>query len=79
MKGEKLKGKITIDPNRCKGCELCIGVCPEGKIRSGDRVDKRGVRLPILNNENNCIGCSLCAVICPDVAIKVFRRGHSMD
>ena len=22
------KGKVTIDENYCKGCELCVSVCP---------------------------------------------------
>jgi 2-oxoglutarate ferredoxin oxidoreductase subunit delta len=24
----KIKGKVTFDEDRCKGCELCVTVCP---------------------------------------------------
>ena len=27
------KGKITIDENICKGCELCVSVCPKKVLK----------------------------------------------
>jgi indolepyruvate ferredoxin oxidoreductase alpha subunit len=29
---KKDDGTITIDPNQCNGCGLCVGVCPFGAI-----------------------------------------------
>ena len=31
----KSKGMIVIHENRCKGCQLCISVCPTGAMQSG--------------------------------------------
>ncbi|MHC4580561.1 MAG: 4Fe-4S binding protein, partial [Planctomycetota bacterium] len=29
---ETMAGKIKIDTERCKGCGLCVAVCPKGII-----------------------------------------------
>jgi len=69
------KGTISIDLNRCKGCELCIQVCPQDLIRMGTNFSARGYRPAILvDPTEKCTGCLLCATICPDVAITVYRE-----
>lgn len=70
-----LKGTITIDQERCKGCGLCILVCPQHVISLNERFfNAKGFHPAQLNDEVGCTGCSVCAVICPDVAISVFRE-----
>ena len=68
------RGKIIINPERCKGCGLCLTVCPKECIRMSDQADLRGIRLAILTDDQGCTGCTLCAVICPDVAIDVYKK-----
>lgn len=69
-----MRGTITIDTNRCKGCELCTIVCPKHLIGIDETFTARGYRPARLNDPNgDCTGCLLCAVICPDVAITVYR------
>ena len=69
------KGTITIDENRCKGCELCTTVCPKDLIHMATYFSARGYRPAILVDSNEqCTGCLLCATICPDVAITVYRE-----
>ncbi|MCB2189518.1 MAG: ferredoxin family protein [Deltaproteobacteria bacterium] len=71
------KGKITIDRERCKGCQLCIAVCPKKQIKvSGDLNAKGYYPAEFCEGEDQegCTGCSLCALVCPDVAIEVYRE-----
>ena len=66
--------KITIDEALCKGCELCIGVCPKGIVALvGDRLNARGYHPACVTDMSKCTGCAFCAVICPDVAITVEK------
>lgn len=67
-------GRIIINEERCKGCELCITACPPGVIRLAEHLNIRGYRpAALVDNEHRCTGCALCAVVCPDAAITVFR------
>jgi 2-oxoglutarate ferredoxin oxidoreductase subunit delta len=67
-------GRIVIDSERCKGCELCLGACPPNVIQMGEIFNSNGYRTAeFIDPENKCTGCALCAVVCPDVCIMVFR------
>ncbi|MDD5634871.1 MAG: 4Fe-4S dicluster domain-containing protein [Candidatus Omnitrophica bacterium] len=63
--------KTRIDAERCKGCELCISVCPKKLLGKKGKVNKRGIQYIILKDADNCTGCALCAMICPDCAIEI--------
>jgi len=72
------KGKITIDRELCKGCYLCISVCPQEVIAVSDKLNQKGY-YPAGYIENKkdgkgCIACTMCATICPDIAIEVYRE-----
>jgi 2-oxoglutarate ferredoxin oxidoreductase subunit delta len=69
-------GSITIDQDRCKGCGLCVLVCPQRVISLEERVfNAKGFHPARLDEaERECTGCAVCAVICPDVCITVFRE-----
>ncbi|MFH0813702.1 MAG: 4Fe-4S dicluster domain-containing protein [Pseudomonadota bacterium] len=69
-----MKGKITIDAELCKGCELCIAACPKGLIRKAKSLNSASyVPAEFTGNEDECEGCALCAVTCPEIAIEVYR------
>ncbi len=77
MAKTKKKGKITIDRERCKGCQICIEVCPTGTIEVDTTLNKKGY-FPARVKEKRegdkeCTGCTQCATICPEVAIEVYR------
>lgn len=56
----------------CKGCELCIGICPRQSLSLSKDVNKNGFHFPE-PNKGICSGCKQCAIICPEVAIEIFR------
>jgi 2-oxoglutarate ferredoxin oxidoreductase subunit delta len=70
-----MKGTVTVDEPRCKGCALCIPVCPKGLLRLADaRFNARGVHpVELIDPGSACTGCQLCATMCPEAAIAVYR------
>lgn len=64
-------GTVRIDTERCKGCELCIPVCPPQVLAMSAETNALGFRYPELRD--GCTGCELCAEICPDYCFAVFR------
>ncbi|PKN62165.1 MAG: 4Fe-4S ferredoxin [Deltaproteobacteria bacterium HGW-Deltaproteobacteria-15] len=78
MGEKKAKGKIRINRERCKGCQLCMLVCPSRRIRTDKSLNLKGYA-PACFNENvpegekGCTGCAQCATVCPEVAIEVYR------
>lgn len=73
-----MAGKIQIDFERCKGCGLCVAVCPKGCIVISKSSNKSGV-FPAEAKNCDCSGCAVCAVVCPDAAIKVFREDSTKE
>lgn len=66
--------QITIEDRLCKGCHICISVCPHGVLKKSDDVDDRGYYLPIVDDLEACTVCRLCEMECPDFAISVEER-----
>lgn len=64
---------IQISEDICKGCGLCIVVCPEGILELGHTLNKRGVPFPQIIDESRCTDCQNCMIYCPDFAIVVTR------
>ena len=69
----KVKGRIVVDIERCKGCSLCIGACPTEVIDLAEEVNGKGYHYSYMANPEACIGCTNCAVVCPDGVITVYR------
>jgi 2-oxoglutarate ferredoxin oxidoreductase subunit delta len=66
--------RITVDERYCKGCGLCVSVCPRQCIAlDPDKMTDKGYHPATMTDESLCTGCTDCAVICPDVAITVER------
>jgi 2-oxoglutarate ferredoxin oxidoreductase subunit delta len=71
-KPRKVKGKVEINIQRCKGCELCTVECKEHALVIGEAINTKGYRYVIANNDL-CTGCVNCALVCPDAVITVYR------
>ena len=71
----KTKSKsFTVDIHQpwCKGCYICVDVCPvEGIFFIEDDISERGFRPIDVKNMEKCTGCKLCELLCPDLAIEI--------
>ena len=72
VKERKVKGRVEIDIQRCKGCELCTAACKEKALTLSETINIKGYRY-ILSNNELCNGCVNCALVCPDAVITVYR------
>jgi 2-oxoglutarate ferredoxin oxidoreductase subunit delta len=70
------RGTIFIEQDRCKGCELCVAVCPQTVIALDENIlNVRGYHpAALVDPDTQCTGCGVCAIICPDVCITVYRE-----
>jgi len=58
---------ITIDEEKCNGCELCVSACHEGALQMVDGKAK-------LVSESYCDGLGDCLPECPTGAIKIVEK-----
>ncbi len=65
------KHRVIIDRQRCKGCELCVAVCPRQILSMAPQFNRQGTHYPLVRANGECIGCCLCAIICPEAAIEI--------
>lgn len=64
--------KIVIDEERCKGCGICIALCPLKVLIKSDKLSSQGFNLPFPINKDKCSGCKICEYYCPDFAIYII-------
>ena len=66
--------RVTFKSDLCKGCGLCVSVCPKKIIALDTSVlNKKGYHPATVTEAEKCIACAFCATICPDVVIKVEK------
>ncbi len=63
-KGKKIK-EIAIREAWCKGCAICVEVCPKQVLVMDHLVAK-------VANLEACIVCGRCELFCPDFCIEVI-------
>jgi len=67
-------GKVVINSEFCKGCELCTTACSKKLLKIGKEFNKSGLYTVVfLGKDEECTGCALCAEMCPDIAIEVWK------
>ncbi len=60
LKGVKFPGPISIDPNKCIGCKMCMKIGCPAIVLKNDR--------PVIDS-TLCNGCGLCKKVCKPNAI----------
>ncbi|MBW1981718.1 MAG: 4Fe-4S binding protein [Deltaproteobacteria bacterium] len=56
--------EVTVDKDKCTGCEECVEVCPVDVYEIED-----GKSEPV--NAEECLGCESCVEVCEAGAITV--------
>ena len=57
--------RLEITATWCKGCDICVTVCPERCLALG------AAGVVEVSDAGACSGCRVCEWLCPDVAIRV--------
>ncbi|NLW40034.1 MAG: 4Fe-4S binding protein [Tissierellia bacterium] len=70
----KVKGRVTFQEDLCKGCGLCVSVCPVNIITlDNEKINAKGYHPATVTDMDKCISCANCAMMCPDLVITVER------
>lgn len=59
---------VAIDPAWCKGCTICVKLCPERCLAMDGPV-------AVVATPAACTGCRVCEWLCPDFAVTVKNEG----
>ncbi|MEE8436957.1 MAG: ferredoxin family protein [Candidatus Neomarinimicrobiota bacterium] len=73
---KKIRGHVTINIEKCKGCELCLAECPQDSLSMSKNINKQGYNYALLIKDN-CTGCTNCALVCPEAVINVYRQNKN--
>jgi len=65
--------KIKISVKFCKGCGLCVEVCPKDCLDMSTTFSETGVTPAVVKDDSKCTACGNCAIICPDAAIEILE------
>ena len=55
---------VTIDEDKCEGCEECVDVCP---VEVFEMEGEKSVAV----NADECLGCESCVEVCEPGAITI--------
>ena len=68
---------VLINEDLCKGCGLCIDVCPPGVLRQDSKLNHLGFH-PVNYTGQWCNACGVCFYACPEpgavVVVKPARQ-----
>ncbi len=67
---------VVINENECKGCGLCVDICPQKVLVQKSHLNRMGYH-PAGYLGEGCTGCGHCFYACPEPgAIAVYRKGY---
>lgn len=72
--------RVRVNPDYCKGCQLCIISCPRKVLEEGSELSERGYVPPVVKRPERCANwrrtdkrkavCEMCILTCPDHALE---------
>ncbi len=62
---------IYVNEKLCKGCGICIHICPRNVLKLSKKLTQKGIHIAEASNPEECIKCHLCEYLCPDFAICI--------
>ena len=71
--------EVVIDDRYCKGCDICIHVCPKKILELSKEVNSRGYFMPYVIDASKCTKCLQCELLCPDFAIFIVGNKEGAD
>ena len=66
--------EYVVEKDRCKGCGLCVIVCPKKVLEISKEVNSKGYFPVYQARPESCIFCTTCCIMCPDVAITITEK-----
>jgi 2-oxoglutarate ferredoxin oxidoreductase subunit delta len=77
MSDPRTRGFIVVNREECKGCGLCISVCPAGCLFFAPDFNHQGYH-PVAYAGDGCRADGLCFYACPEPgALTVVRLEES--
>jgi 2-oxoglutarate ferredoxin oxidoreductase subunit delta len=70
---------VWIVENICKGCGICVYLCPKGVLGISDRRNVKGINIIEAVNQEKCVACGTCEINCPDLAICAIKENEAED
>ena len=73
--------EIAINREWCKGCYICVSVCPHRVLEVDQEAFDHGFHPVVAARPEDCTVCRQCELLCPDLAISVCDVGarHSQQ
>jgi 2-oxoglutarate ferredoxin oxidoreductase subunit delta len=71
------RATVTVLPELCKGCELCVYACPSGNLTLSPGLNSKGYHPAVFSYNGKrgpCTACGICYWVCPDFAISEIKR-----
>jgi 2-oxoglutarate ferredoxin oxidoreductase subunit delta len=66
---------VVVLEERCKGCGLCVDVCPPHVLElDAGSVNAMGHHPARLVDASACTSCAKCARVCPDAVLTIYAR-----
>jgi len=75
---ERTKAIVEITGDKCKGCVICVVVCPQGCLELDQSVyNAKGfhpARFTCQGRKGACTACGICYMVYPDYAITAIKK-----
>lgn len=74
-----MKYEYFIEVDSCKGCGLCIDVCPKKVLAISQEVNSKGYFPAYQVRPQDCVYCTTCCIMCPDAAISIAEAADKEE